>query len=170
MPSLITCASALPGKTGKHEDCIFHFSQSLLHFFNLFDSRLILTLLYDSLNLVINAISSGLLGGMVQEKGSRECCSSRTASHAQSTSALYSGFPLSQGNAEALGRWGGKTRHRLISYLLTNTSAKNYCNRIVYVMIIASQRWDIFLRQCTCSIMDTESIIDSYVDAVIERL
>jgi len=33
--------------------------------------------------------------------------------------------------------------HRLISYFLT---AKNYCNRIVYVKIIASQRWDIFLR------------------------
>ena len=30
------------------------------------------TLLYDSLNLVINAFSSGLLGGMIQEKGSRE--------------------------------------------------------------------------------------------------
>jgi len=39
------CISALP-----------EFNQ-LLHFFNLFDSRLILTLLHDSLNLVINALS-----------------------------------------------------------------------------------------------------------------
>jgi len=38
--------------------------------------------LYDSLNLVINAVSSGLLGGMVQEKGSRERCSSWTVLHA----------------------------------------------------------------------------------------
>jgi len=37
------------------------FNQLLLDFFNLVDSRLILTLLYDSLNLVINAFSSGLL-------------------------------------------------------------------------------------------------------------
>jgi len=37
---------------------------------SLFDSQLILTLLYDSLNLVINAFSSALLGCMVQDKGS----------------------------------------------------------------------------------------------------
>ena len=37
-------------------------SNDLLDFFNLFESRLIFTLLYDSLNLVINAFSSGLLG------------------------------------------------------------------------------------------------------------
>ena len=40
-------------------------------FFTLFDSRLILMLLYDSLNLVINAFSLGLLWAMVQEKESR---------------------------------------------------------------------------------------------------
>jgi len=58
-------------------------------------------LLYDSLNLVINVFSLGLLRGMVQEKGSREHCSSWIVA-AQSTCALSSGFPLSQGNAEAL--------------------------------------------------------------------
>jgi len=68
-------SSALHGKTGKHENCIFSLkcyisallesNQSLLHVFNLFDSQLILTPLYDSisLNLEINAFSSGLLGG-----------------------------------------------------------------------------------------------------------
>jgi len=83
MPPQITCASALPGKTRKHENCVFRcscalpeFNQSLLDFFTLFDSRLVLMLLYDSLNLVINAVSSGLLEGMVQEKGSRESCRS----------------------------------------------------------------------------------------------
>ena len=41
-------------------------NQSLLDFFSLFDSRLMLTLLYDSLNLVVSAFSSGCWGrGMV---------------------------------------------------------------------------------------------------------
>jgi len=60
----------------KHENCIFsqmlqciaRFNQSLLDFFNLFGSRLILTLLYESLNLVINAFSSGLLGAWFRRK------------------------------------------------------------------------------------------------------
>jgi len=55
-----------------------------------------------------------------------------------------SGFSVSQGSAETIDRWGGKTKHRLISYFLSNTSAKNYRNRIMYVKIIASQRWDVF--------------------------
>jgi len=43
MPPQITCASALPAKTGKHENCVVHSNavlvhQSLLDFFNLFDS------------------------------------------------------------------------------------------------------------------------------------
>jgi len=114
MPPQITCASALLGKTGYSKITFFtrcisvfpEFNQLLLDFFNLFDSRLIglLTLLYDSLNLVTNAFSLGLLWGMVQEKGSQELCSSWTVLHAQSTSALSSGFPLSQNNAEALDR------------------------------------------------------------------
>jgi len=62
------------------------------------------TLLYDSLNLVINALSLGLLAGMVKDKGSRECCSCWTVLHAQSTSVMSSGFPLSQGNAEVVDR------------------------------------------------------------------
>ena len=108
-PHQITCACALPGKTGKHENCIFHSNARiqpvaplLLQFF---DSRLILTLLCDSLNLVVSAFSSGLLRGTVQEKEiSRGSCSSLTVYHAQSNSALSSGFPLSQGSAEALDR------------------------------------------------------------------
>jgi len=56
-------------KLGNTKIAFFHlnavsvqFSQSLLDFFSLFDSRLIITLLYNCLNLVINAFSSGLLG------------------------------------------------------------------------------------------------------------
>jgi len=54
--SLKCCISALP-----------EFNQ-LLDFFNLFDSQLILTGLYDSLSLVINAFSSGLLGAWFRRK------------------------------------------------------------------------------------------------------
>jgi len=32
----------------------------------------------------------------------------------------------------------------MISYFLSNTSSKNYRNRIVYVKITASRRWDVF--------------------------
>jgi len=69
MPPQITCASALLGKTGNTKifsRCISalpEFNQLLLDSFNIFDSRLILTLLYDSLNLIINAFSLGLFGG-----------------------------------------------------------------------------------------------------------
>jgi len=94
--SLKCCISAFP-----------EFNQ-LLDFFNLFDSGLILTLMYDSLNPAINVFSSGPLGGMVQEKGSQECCRSWTVLHARCTSALSSGFTIYDfaryGNAEALER------------------------------------------------------------------
>ena len=61
---------------------------------------------------------------------------------------LYSEVSLSQSNAEALDRRGGKTKHRMISYRLNNISAKNSLNRIVCVKIIASQRWDVSETQC----------------------
>ena len=57
MHFLNRCISALP-----------EFNLSLFDLFNLFDSRLILTLLYDSLNLVINAFSLGLLEGRFRTK------------------------------------------------------------------------------------------------------
>jgi len=37
--------------------------------------------------------------------------------------------------------------HHLIFYFLSNTSVKNYHNWIVYVKIIASQRWDVLETQ-----------------------
>ena len=72
--------SALPGKTGNTKIAFFtrcvsalpEFNQSLLDFLYLFDSPLILTLLYDFLDLVINAFNSALLGGSIHGKGSRE--------------------------------------------------------------------------------------------------
>jgi len=44
------------------------------------------------------------VGGMVQEKGGRERCTTWIVLHAQCTSVLSSGFPISQGIAEALDR------------------------------------------------------------------
>jgi len=56
----------------KHKNCIFHLKKccisalpefnQLIDFFNIFESRLIFMLLYDLLNFVISAFSSGLLG------------------------------------------------------------------------------------------------------------
>ena len=48
---------------------------------------------------------------------------------------------------KTLERWGEKTKHHLMSYFLSNTSAKNYRNRIVYVKIIASQSGTFFETQ-----------------------
>jgi len=112
VPPQLTCAFALPGKTGYMKIAFFtrcisalpEFNQSLLYFFSLFDSRLIFTPLYDFLNLAINAFSLGLLRGVAQEKGSRERCSSldcvACVKHSHHCAVFW--FPLSQGNAEAL--------------------------------------------------------------------
>jgi len=59
--SLKCCISALP-----------EFNQSLLDFFSRFDSRLILTLLHDSLDLVVNAFSLDCWGRGLRERKSRE--------------------------------------------------------------------------------------------------
>jgi len=113
----ITCASALPGKTGNTKIAFFtrciralpEFNQSLLDFFNLdffslFDLRLIVTLLSDSLNLVINVFSYGLLGGgaWFRRKEVESAAAVGHELHAQTTSVLSSGFPHLQGNAEAV--------------------------------------------------------------------
>jgi len=65
MPHQITCASALPGKTGKRENCIFPSNAVLDHCLNstscLISSTFLnhdsytYTLLYDSISLIINA-------------------------------------------------------------------------------------------------------------------
>ena len=56
------------------------------------------------------------------------------------------GFPVSPCSAEAQVRRDGQIKCILIAYFLGSTCAKNYRNRTVYVKIIASQRWDVFLR------------------------
>jgi len=148
MPPQVTYASALTGKTGKYEFslCIATIQPVAAWFLQSFwltTHTHAALWLPKSYNQCIQLAAVG--GGMVQEKGSQECRSSWTALHAQYTSALSSGFPLSQTNAEALDRWGRITKHSLISYFLSNTSAKSYRDRIMYVKIIGSQRWDVFM-------------------------
>jgi len=72
----ITCASALPGKTRNTKiafslKCFIsglsEFNQ-LLDFLNFFDLRLILTMLRDSLSVVISAFNSWLLGAWFRRK------------------------------------------------------------------------------------------------------
>jgi len=83
MPPQITCASATSqnGETQKLHSALPKFNQ-LFDFFNVFDSQLILTLLYDSLNLVINAVISGLLGAWFRineaESAAKLDCVART--------------------------------------------------------------------------------------------
>jgi len=75
----------------------------LFDFFNIFDSQLILTLLYDSLSFVISAFSYNDCWVHVKEVDSAAAvglCCTRNAP----LSALSSVFSISQGNAEALDR------------------------------------------------------------------
>jgi len=72
MPPQVMCALHYLAKRGNTKIAFFslkccisalaEFNQSLLDFFSLFDSRLILIPLYDSLNLVVNAYRSGCCG------------------------------------------------------------------------------------------------------------
>ena len=45
--------------------------------------------------------------------------------------------------------WGGIVKRLMISYFITNVSAKKYQNPFTYVKFIASQMWDIFETRCT---------------------
>jgi len=56
--------------------------------------------------------------------------------------------------AAALVRWGGKIKYRLIACFLSNISAKNYQNRLMYVEVVTSQSSVVFLRHTVyCSNM-----------------
>jgi len=79
-----------------------------------------------------------LLGFLFNNNNTNICNAHSVSKHTESEA------QLSQSNAEVLVRWGGKTKHDPISYFLSNTSAENYRNHVVYVKIVASQRWDVF--------------------------
>jgi len=117
MAPQITCASAHLAKQ-RNTKSHFHSNAVLVHCLNS-TSRCLISSIFSthdshsrccmtpSLSLVINAFISQGCWDMVQEKGSWERCRSWTVLHVQCSSALSSGFPISQGNAEALDRWGG---------------------------------------------------------------
>jgi len=83
------CISALP-----------EFNQSLPDFFSLFASQLILTLLHESLNLVIIVFSLGLLGAWFKRKEFESSAAVGLFCMHKAPVLLVSGFPLSQGNAD----------------------------------------------------------------------
>jgi len=137
MPAQITGASALPGKTGSTKIAFFtrrvsalpEFNQVLLDFFSHFDSRLIVTLLCDSLNLVINAW--GFWEAWFKRKEVESAAAVGLCCMHEAPLRRILGFLFCK---------------VMLKHFLSNTSAKNYCCWIVYVKIIASQRWDVFLR------------------------
>jgi len=139
---LCFCATWQNGETRK----LHFFAQMpefrLLDFFNLLDSRLILMLLYDSPNLVVNAFSSGLFVGHGSGIRRKEVESTPAVGLCCTHNALVRCLPC----VSSLARKYGKTKHHLIFYFLSNTCAKDYRNRMVYVKNIASQRRDVFLR------------------------
>jgi len=55
-------------------------------------------------------------------------------------------FPILPGSAEAQVIWGGILKHLLIAYFVSNISDKKYQNLFMCVKVIASHRWDGFLR------------------------
>jgi len=102
MPPPITCASALPGKMGKHENHIFHSNDALVHYLNstsCWNSSIFLT--HDLLTLLWlpkacnQCVQLGLLVALFKNKRIRKRCRSWTVLHAQCTSVLSSGFPFS---------------------------------------------------------------------------
>ena len=53
---------------------------------------------------------------------------------------------VSPGIVETLVRRGGITGHHLIAYSLSNMSAENYQNRLIYVEVIVCNTSVVFLR------------------------
>jgi len=63
-------------------------------------------------------------------------------------------FSILPGSAEAQVIWCGIVKCLLIAYFIGNICAKRYQNPFTCVKVIASQRWDVFLRhgvQCNQS-------------------
>ena len=58
----------------------------------------------------------------------------------------FSCFRVLPGSAEAQVIWGGIVKCLLIAYFISNICAKKYQNPFMCVKVIASQRWDVFLR------------------------
>ena len=57
-----------------------------------------------------------------------------------------------QGSAETLFRWGGKINHLSIALTLSNTCAKDYWNRKIFVQVTAKNVGGVFLRHTVYNI------------------
>ena len=62
-------------------------------------------------------------------------------------------IPVLPGSAETQVTSGGIVKRLLIAYFIGNISAKEYQNPFMCIKVIASQRWDVFLRHgvLTCA-------------------
>jgi len=58
----------------------------------------------------------------------------------------FSCFPILTGSAEAQVIGGGIVKRLLIAYFIGNISAQKFQNPFTCIKVIASQRWDLFLR------------------------
>jgi len=133
MPPQITCASALPGKTEKHENRIFThciaWIQPAVWFLQTF---WLTTHTHDAVSSYRKSRNYAFSPQDCWRHGSGERksralhkfdCVARTV---HQCAVLWVSY-FTRYIAEALDRWGGKTKHRVISYFLSklNTSAKN---------------------------------------------
>ena len=82
----------------------------------------------------------------------------------------FSRFSVLPGSAETQVNWCGVVKRLLIAYFIGNISAKKYQNPFTCVRVIASQRWDIFLRHgvvCNCvtlfSCLSDGSIVEHFI-------
>jgi len=102
----------------------------LLDFFNLFDSRLIPTLLCDSLNLVINAFSSKLLAAWLRLNEVESAAHVGLCCTHNAPAQCLLGFLFRKVMQKHYMR-GGKTKHHLISYFISNTAVTHLPKIIV---------------------------------------
>jgi len=58
----------------------------------------------------------------------------------------FSCFRILPGSAEAQVIWGGMVKWLLIACFIANISVKKYQNPLMCIRVVASQRWDVFLR------------------------
>jgi len=117
-------------------------------FFNLFDSRLILCCMTPWIcnQCMRLARSCPGHGSGLRKEVERALQQLDCVARMQCSSMLSSRFPLSQatGDAEEVDRWGEKTKHRLISYFVSNKSAQNIVIGSCKSRLQQVKRWDVF--------------------------
>ena len=136
MPPQITCASALPDKTAKHESCILH---SLLYQC-IARIQAVAALFLQSFWLTTHNHAAVWL-----PESCNQCVQLRALGEHKAPVRCLLGFLFCKVMLKHQKGEVGKQSiiWFLISYFLSNTCAKNYRNQVVCVKIIASQMWDV---------------------------